>query len=128
MPEQTSLVVDAWISHADFVATSCTSLVEVAAVFSRRPPWTRPSRPALDRALQRLSGDWEDYIVVDIDERRAAGIAWRRHLEAQDAVHLAAALTLVELAAPLTVMFSSFDRELGRAALKENLCVIQPPS
>jgi uncharacterized protein len=127
VPEEASTAVDAWMAHADFVSTSCTSLVEAAAVLARRPLWEWPSRAARARALDRLGEDWDDYIVVDIDERRAAAIAWRRHLRGSDAVHLAAAITLADLAAPITVVFSSFDRELARAARQEGLGVIQPP-
>ena len=119
--------VDAWMAHADLVATSCSSLIEVAAGLSRRPPWTRPSRAWLSRALQRLESDWSDYLVIEPDERRAAAFAWRRRMCAPDAIHLAAAATIAELAAPIPLVFSSFDRELCRVAREEGLAVIQPP-
>jgi uncharacterized protein len=126
--EEASVAVDSWITHADFCSTSCASLTEAASILARRPPWERPSRVARARALDSLRDDWDDYIVVALDERRAAEIAWRRHLRGLDAVHLAAAATLADLAAPIAVVFSSFDRELARAAREEGLGVIQPPS
>jgi predicted nucleic acid-binding protein len=123
--EEASGDVDAWIAHADFVATACTSLAEAAAELARRPPWIQPSRKVRGRALEKLTEDWADYIVIETDERRAAAIAWRRHVGGPEATHLAAALTIADMAAPVAVVFSSFDRELCRAAREEGLGVLQ---
>lgn len=123
--DEASADVDAWIGHADFVATASTSLVEAAADLSRRPAWTRPSRTALSRALEKLMQDWQNYIVIEADERRAAEIAWRRRVCAPEAVHLAAALMIADMAAPVPVVFSSFDPGLCRAAREEGLGVVQ---
>ncbi len=119
--------MDAWISHADFVATASISLAEVAAELARRPAWIKPSRKTRSHALEKLIEEWGNYIVVETDERRAAAVAWRRRLCGPAAVHLAAALMIADTAAPTTVLFSSFDPELSRAAREEGLCVIQSP-
>ena len=125
--EEASADVGAWIGHADFVATASISLAEVAAELARRPAWIKPSRAARGRALERFTLDWDDYIVIETDEQRAAALAWRRHLQAAEAVHLAAALMLADTAAPVAVVFASFDPEVSRAAREEGLGVIQPP-
>ena len=125
--EEGSADVDAWIGHADFVATASTSLAEVAAELARRPAWVKPSRAARGGALEKLTEDWDHYIVIETDERRAAAVAWRRHLRGAAAVHLAAALMIADVAAPMAVMFASFDPEVRRAAREEGLGVIQPP-
>jgi predicted nucleic acid-binding protein len=125
--EEGSADVHAWIGHADFVATASISLAEVAAELARRPAWIKPSRVARGRALERLMEDWDDYIVIETDERRAAATAWRRNLTGWEAVHLAAALMIVDMAAPMAVVFASFDPEVSRAAREEGLGVIQPP-
>jgi uncharacterized protein len=125
--EETSADVDAWMGHADLVATASLSLAEVAAELARRPAWIEPSRVKRGRALERLTEDWDHYIVIETDERRAAEIAWRRHLTGAGAVHLAAALMVATTAAPIAVVFASFDPEVSRAAREEGLGVIQPP-
>ena len=72
--EEASADVDAWMSHADFVATASISLAEVAAELARRPAWIKPSRVTRGRALEKLTEDWDDYIVIETDERRAAAV------------------------------------------------------
>ena len=64
---------------------------------------------------------WEQYLVVDLDERRAAELAVRRVLKGFDAVHLAAALTLRDAVGDDGVAFSSFDAPLNEAAAAEGL-------
>jgi predicted nucleic acid-binding protein len=124
--EEGSADVHAWIGHADFVATASISLAEVAAELARRPAWIKPSRVVRGRALEKLTEEWDDYVVIDTDERRAAAVAWRRHLRGAEAVHLAAALMIGDTAAPIAVVFASFDPEVSRAAREEGLGVIQP--
>ena len=118
--------VDMWIDGADLVATSRATLAEAAAALSRRPRGSGLSRGACHDALSELRMDWPDYLAVDLDEHRAATLAWRRRLRGFDSVQLAAALTVGELAAPETLVFSSFDSELNRAARAEGLTVLEP--
>jgi predicted nucleic acid-binding protein len=115
-----------WIGGADLVATSRATLAEAAAALSRRPRGSGLSRSACRDALSDLRRDWADYLAVDLDEHRAATLAWRRRLRGRDAVQLAAALTVGELAAPETLVFSSFDAELSAAARTEGLTVLEP--
>ena len=70
--------------------------------------------------------DWGDYLAVDLDEHRAAALAWRHRLRGHDAVQLAAALAVEELAGPTALVFSSFDDELTTAARAEGLTVLEP--
>ena len=118
--------VTMWIDGADLVATSRATLAEAAAALSRRPRGGGLSRSACHDALSDLRRDWADYLAVDLDEQRAAALAWRRRLRGHDAVQLAAALTVGELAAPETLVFSSFDTELNQAARAEGLTVLEP--
>ena len=118
--------VDMWIDGADLVATSRATLAEAAAALSRRPRGSGLSRGACNEVLSALRRDWPDYLAVDLDEHRAATLAWRRRLRGFDSVQLAAALTVGELAAPETLVFSSFDSQLNRAARAEGLTVLEP--
>ena len=119
--------VRAWIAGADLVATSRTTLAESAAALSRRPSGGGLSRSACHEALTDLKADWAEYLAVDLDEHRSAAVAWRHRLRGFDAVQLAAALTIDELAGAETLVFSSFDAELNRAARAEGLTVLEPP-
>lgn len=114
-----------WIDGADLVATSRATLAEAAAL-SRRPRGGGLSRSARHEALADLTRDWADYLAVDLDEHRAATLAWRHRLRGCDAVQLASALTVGELAAPETLVFSSFDTDLNKAARAEGLIVLEP--
>jgi predicted nucleic acid-binding protein len=115
-----------WIDGADLVATSRATLAEAAAALSRRPRGGGLSRSACHEALADLTRDWADYLAVDLDEHRAATLAWRRRLRGYDAVQLDAALTVGELAAPEALVFSSFDADLNEAARAEGLAVLEP--
>jgi hypothetical protein len=65
-------------------------------------------------------------VECDPDERLASHLAWRLRLRTRAAVQLAATLTVAELAASEPLVFSSFDRDLNRAAGAEGLSVIEP--
>ena len=55
--EEASADVDAWIGHADFVATASITLAAVAAELARRPAWIKPLRKTRSRALEKLTED-----------------------------------------------------------------------
>lgn len=118
--------VSSWIENSEVVATSRATLAESAAALSRRPRHSGLSRGGCRDALADLRRDWPHYLAVDIGEHRAADLAWRRRLRGCDAVQLAAALTVQELAEPETLVFSSFEAELNAAARAEGLTVIEP--
>jgi predicted nucleic acid-binding protein len=118
--------VASWIESFDVVATSRATLAESAAALSRRPRHSGLSQSGCRDALADLTRDWPRYLTVDLDEHRAADLAWRCRLRGYDAVQLAAALTVNELARPDTLVFSSFDAELSRAALAQGLAVLEP--
>ena len=124
--EPSSDIVASWIESSDVVATSRATLAESAAALSRRPRHSGLSRSGCRDALADLRRDWPHYLAVDLDEHRAADLAWRRRLRGYDAVQLAAALAVDDLAWPDTLVFSSFDAELNAAARAEGLTVIEP--
>ena len=124
--EEASRDVDEWIACADAVATASETLPESASVLSRLPPWGGLSQSDRRAALEAVERDWDDYAVVDPDERLVSRVAWRRRLRTCAATQLAAALTVAELAASEQLVFSSFDPDLNRAAGAEGLSVIEP--
>lgn len=124
--EEGSASVRRWIDGADALTTSRSTLAEAAAALSRRPPGAGLSRRECHTALSELRVDWPLYIAVDLDEQRAATIAWRRRLRGYDAIQLTAALTVREGARAESLVFSSFDGELNEAARAEGLTVLEP--
>ncbi len=88
------------------------------------PRWAGTTRGKLERALEALVADWDDYVVIGVDERLAANLAWKHGLRGFGALHIAGALTAATLASPDALAFSSFDRELRQAARAESLATV----
>jgi predicted nucleic acid-binding protein len=118
--------VHAWVDAADLLATSCVTLPEATAAFSRRCETGSISSVQRNRAAEALLDEWETYIAVELYEHRAALLAVDRRLRGFDAVQLAAALTLRDGAGAESLVFSSFDAELNAAARAEGLTVLEP--
>jgi predicted nucleic acid-binding protein len=73
---------------------------------------------------QALAEQWQDFVVVNLDEVAAGDLAVEHGLRGFDAVHLAAALGFLSRAGSVAVFFSSFDDRLNRAARSEGLVVL----
>jgi predicted nucleic acid-binding protein len=124
--ERHSEDVCAWIAAADCLATSRVTYPEAAAALARRQRRGDLPVSALRAALRDLARRWTEFMVVDLSEIRAGGLAVRHGLRGFDAVHLAAALTVRTAAGNDAVAFSSFDEALNRAAVSEGLIVLEP--
>lgn len=122
--DETSAALDAWMVRAEVAATSQVSLAEAAAALRATPRWAGATRGELGRALEALVAEWDDYVVVGIDERLAADLAWRHGLTGFGAFHIAGALTAARLASPDPLTFSSLDGGLRRAARAESLSTV----
>ena len=124
--EDHSADVRGWVDRADVLATSRVTLVEAAAVLSRRHLGGGLTREQCRRAFADLEADWPLYIAVELYEERAAEVAWRHLLRGFDAIQLTAALTVRQGAGPEALAFSSFDAGLNEAARAEGLSVLEP--
>jgi predicted nucleic acid-binding protein len=118
--------VRVWVHSADLLATSRLTLPETAAALARRERTGTISAGQRGRTMADLERDWGEFVAVELDEWRAASLAVRRRLRGHDAIQLAAALTVDELAGPEALVFSSFDAELNAAARDEGLTVLGP--
>lgn len=112
----------AWAAEATTVACSSIGFPEAISAFSRRLRSGSIARGVYDRVLDELDRQWDDVVTVAFDERLAGQLARRHPLSGADALHLAAALTL--LAADLPVAFCGYDERLSRAAAAEGLRVL----
>lgn len=126
LDEEHSDAVRAWMRAADALATSRVTLPEAAAALMRRRSRGHLTQAEFDDLLARIATDWPDYLKVDIDELRAAGMAVRHRLRGFDAVQLAAALTLVDAVGSEELAFTSFHAALNRAAARDGLVVLEP--
>lgn len=124
--ERHSEEVRDWFAAADAVATSRVSYPETAAALSRRQRCGDLPMSSLRSVLRQLARRWADFMVIDLVEIRAGGLAARHGLRAFDAVHLAAALTVRTAVGGDGVAFASFDAALNRAAIAEGLIVLEP--
>jgi predicted nucleic acid-binding protein len=115
-----------WARAADSIALSRVALPEAVAAVAHRH---RQGDMTLSTA--RLLADdietfWRAATVVELDEMRAAALAFGHGLSGFDAVQLAGALTTRDIAGDEALAFSSFDQALNRAAAAEGLTVLEP--
>ena len=112
----------AWTAEAATCACSSIGLPEAISAFSRRLRSGSVARALYDRALDELDRQWNDVVTVPVDERLAGDLARRHALSGADAIHLAAALTL--LGADLPIAFCGYDERLSLAAAAEGLRIL----
>lgn len=117
--------VEGWVGAAEAVATSRITYPEVASVLARRRANGTLTPGGVRLSLDVLEEDWDRYLVVDLAERLAAGLAVKHVLRGFDAVHLAAAVTLRDAVGEDGLAFSSFDRRLAQAAADEGLIFLE---
>jgi predicted nucleic acid-binding protein len=117
-----------WLSAADAVATSRVAYPEIAAALGARQRRGDIAAAEVRGLVDTLFETWDDYLIVDLDELRAADLALDHGLRGFDAIHLAAALTLRDALGHEGVVFSSFDTRLNRAAAAEGLIVLEAAS
>lgn len=119
-------VVAEWAEHTEAVATSRVAYPEVMSALARR--WSQGDLTDEEQALARegLSGDWQTFILLPVNERRAGELAADFFLRGFDAIHLAAGLDLRSRFPSDDVVFSSFDATLLGAAGLIGLSTLHP--
>ena len=107
------------IAEAATAATSAVSYAEARASFARRRR-EGTITAAVFRVIKRdFDRDWPRLVVIEPTValcRTAGELAERYRLRGFDSIHLATFLQLAHDARPSETRFSSFDRELNRAA------------
>jgi predicted nucleic acid-binding protein len=110
-------------SSATVIAASQILYAEVAAAFGRRRREMPGTVDDLDRAQQMFRDDWAGMHRIAVDDeinRRVDSLLMRHALRGADAIHLASAVLLRDLA-QAEVTFACSDRALGAAAKAEGL-------
>ncbi len=127
LDEDHSDLVHTWASGAEALCTSRVAYPEAMAALARRWRQGDLDDDGFEAVSRSLADDWPGFSAVDLDEQAAAELAIRLALRGFDAVHLAAAIEVVT-ASEAATFFSSFDRELNRAARAEGLAVLDADS
>lgn len=117
-------IAELW-SKALMIAASQIAYAEAAAAFARRKREQPQDAAALDQAQQLFRSDWTGLHRIAVDEetdRRVDDLLGRHALRSADAIHLASALLLRDLA-QAEVTFACADAALRAAARAEGLAV-----
>jgi uncharacterized protein len=126
LEEAESDLVREWVEAAEAVATSRVAYPETLSAFTRRKEEGDLDLDALELLQESLDSDWANFVLLPLRERRAGALAMKHVLRGFDAVHLAAISELREILGEDTVLFSSFDGRLVRAARAEGIPVLLP--
>ena len=111
---------------AAYLASSPITFVEIRAGLARARFRENPPRlndEDYSRAVRELGADWAEYFQIEISEsliRLAGDLAEKHRLRAYDALHLASAVRLRDLAVE-DVAISTWDRDLADASRNEGL-------
>lgn len=116
--------------EAAAVATHLVAYAEMRAALAKAVRMGRLAPAALDRLVADFELIWASLDVVGVTEplvRRAGDLTAQHGLRGYDGVHLAAALSLQELAGSgAKVGFGAFDLALRTAAATHGLAVFPP--
>jgi uncharacterized protein len=126
LEEAESDLVQEWVGAAEAIATSRVAYPEALSAFTRRQSEGSLDLDTLELLRESLDSDWAEFVLLPLRERRAGALAMKQVLRGFDAVHLAAISELREILGEDTVLFSSFDGRLVRAALAEGISVLLP--
>lgn len=126
LEEEHSDLVREWVDGAEAIATSRVAFPEAMSAFARRRAEGDLSAAAFELLCASFEADWPRFILLPVRERRAGELAVERLLRGFDAIHLAAALDLLDLVEADNVSFSSFDARLLRAAGAEGVTSLLP--
>ena len=124
--ETHSDLVREWAAEAEAVATCRVAYPEALSAFARR--WSRGdlSDEKLGVTREALDADWASFLLLPLRERRAGSLAIEHLLRGFDAVHLAAALELLDEFESDDLVFSSFDTALLKSAQAAGLSTLHP--
>ena len=121
--EDESSRVDVLVKSSEFISTSLVAYAEARAAFARRFREKAFTREEHNRIKEFLNRDWRSYLILSVTENLinlAGNLAEKYALRGFDSIHLASAVTLQrESSSP--VVFSCFDENLKKAAVRENL-------
>ena len=127
LEEDESRFVRDGVARAGLIVTSMIAYVEARAAFARRRYVGDLSPADYRRVVTGFDADWERWMRLQVTEaliHDAARLAEAHRLRAYDSIHLASAKTLRERVGE-DVFFASWDRDLERAASREDFEILR---
>jgi predicted nucleic acid-binding protein len=115
--------VSAHFDQIPIIGTAALTQAEMASAMSKAVRLGLVDAGEISRAWQDFLSHWPAYARLPVSTgivERAAAIAWRHGLRADDSIHLACALAWKEISGD-EVVFASYDKNLLKAAGEEGL-------
>lgn len=106
--------------------TSFISFPEVISAINRACNDGRCLKSEMETVRDEFVRIWPNFILIKLNEhliQKAGQLIFKHNLRGFDAIHLSTALLLKEEGNKIDIFFSSFDRNLNRAAYKEGLLI-----
>ena len=106
--------------------TSLISFPEVMSAINRAGREGRCLKSDMELVRDEFVRIWPNFRWIKADERlihQAGQLIFRHNLRGFDAMHISSALLLMEDGKGVDIFFSSFDKNLNRAALKEGFLI-----
>jgi predicted nucleic acid-binding protein len=123
--EKYSDVVREWIKEVEIIVTCRIAYTEMVSALELRLQQNDLSKHDYDRIIKRFSRDWLSIATVDFDEREAGLFVKKYGLKRFDAIHLSSAKLLKKKLKDVSLLFSSIDEKLCKAAAEEGLKVLK---
>jgi predicted nucleic acid-binding protein len=120
-----SATIRAWVRDAEIIATCRLTYTEFVSSLDNRYARGEVSKGDYDSLVKAFADDWPHFAVIDFDEIEAVNLVMKYGLRRFDALHLSAAKLLRGAGNGLSVIFSSADPNLVRAASAEGFRVVE---
>ena len=124
--ETGSDAVRRWAGEAEVLATCRIAYPELISALNRRLRSGDISKKEFRLLIDGFSKEWADFAIIDFDEIEAGRLAEKYGLRGFDAIHLSALKLLKDRDNHISLAFSSFDKELNRAAASDGFTVLTP--
>jgi predicted nucleic acid-binding protein len=115
-----------WAGEAEVLATCRIAYPELISALNRRLRGGDIPRKEFRLLIDGFSKEWADFAIIDFDEIEAGHLAEKYGLRGFDAIHLSALKLLKDRDNHISLAFSSFDKELNRAAASDGFTVLTP--
>lgn len=112
------------VKEAEIVATCRVAYTEMISALELRLKQNDLSKNEYDLIVKRFSEDWLNFAIVDFDERDAGSMVRKYGLNRFAAIHFSAARILKNGGHDISLLFSSADANLCKAAAAEGMKVL----
>lgn len=122
--EEYSNVLQKWVKQAEIVVTCRVAYTEMISALEKRFKNNDLSQKSYDMVVKRFSEDWQNFAIVDFDDKKSGFFVKKYGLKRFAAIHLSAAKLIQKKNKDMYVAFSSLDKDLCKAAASEGIEVL----